>query len=469
MLLPHLVQAQESDPLNVYDGLSHQSACRLDETKESTLSEIINVVWCQNPRTKKTFYAALSTADEMGTEQSKYQPKVDLSMGGTSTFTRQEIKQDNEKNILNSLVASRNMNGANVRTTQASGGNDEKNNLNATLSLNWLIYDFGAKQATYKKSEYAMQAALKTYNNEIQSLMYETISAYFNYFAAKDEYQNSFDNKKSALETMTSAKEHYNEGMVPYSDQLQAETTFAEADLMTETAAEKLNVAKSKLAVLLNLDNPSADLKIAEPSASIDYAINENFNDFLDQAFKTRADLQALENTIRKNYEEVTLRKKDDMPTLKLNASASANDQIHGRDTQTYTGSIGITLNVPLYTGFSNTYKINKAKHDLERSKAEYEILKQQIGQDLWATFQSYMTAKKSYEKSLVLLRSAQENADVAQGSYNEGHASILEVLSANSKLADAKTSKTKAYYTVIIEKANLYRQAGVIETILPQ
>ena len=158
--------------------------------------------------------------------------------------------------------------------------------------------------------------------------------------------------------------------------------------------------------VLLNLDNPSADLKLAEPSELIDYSINENFNDFLDQAFKTRADLQALENRIRQSYEEVTLRKKDNMPTVRLNANASANDQLHGRDTKTYTGSIGISLNVPLYTGFSNTYKINKAKHDLERNKAEYEMLKQQIGQELWATFQKYMTAKKSYEKSLILLRS---------------------------------------------------------------
>lgn len=441
LLIPGFVHAEENDPLNVYSDVARPSACRLDETKEATLSELINVVWCQNPRTRKTFYAALSTADEMGTTQSAYRPKIDLDLGANSNVSRHEPPDEN----------------------------DEQNNLRAGLSLDWLIYDFGAKQSSYDRSKYAVQAAMKTHNDEMQSLMYETISAYFNYFAAKDEYQNSFDNKKSTLEAMTSAKEHYREGMVPFSDQLQAETTFAEADLATETAAEKVNVAKSQLVVLLNLDNPSADLKLAEPSELIDYSINENFNDFLDQAFKTRADLQALENRIRQSYEEVTLRKKDNMPTVRLNANASANDQLHGRDTKTYTGSIGISLNVPLYTGFSNTYKINKAKHDLERNKAEYEMLKQQIGQELWATFQKYMTAKKSYEKSLILLRSAQENADVAQGSYNEGHASILEVLSANAKLADARTSKTKAYYTVIIEKANLYRQAGVIETILPQ
>ena len=65
LLIPGFVHAEENDPLNVYSDVARPSACRLDETKEATLSELINVVWCQNPRTRKTFYAALSTADEM--------------------------------------------------------------------------------------------------------------------------------------------------------------------------------------------------------------------------------------------------------------------------------------------------------------------------------------------------------------------------------------------------------------------
>ena len=71
---------------------------------------------------------------------------------------------------------------------------------------------------------------------------------------------------------------------------------------------------------------------------------------------------------------------------------------------------------------------------------------------------------EKTHEISLTLLKSASQSANVALGAYKAGKGNILNVLDAQSKLADARTSKSRSFYNLLISKSNLIRSMGLID-----
>ena len=60
-----------------------------------------------------------------------------------------------------------------------------------------------------------------------------------------------------------------------------------------------------------------------------------------------------------------------------------------------------------------------------------------------------------------VMLKSAKENERVAFKSYEIGQTDIINLLTAESQLADARDRVVNAFYTVLINKATLYRSIG--------
>ena len=59
------------------------------------------------------------------------------------------------------------------------------------------------------------------------------------------------------------------------------------------------------------------------------------------------------------------------------------------------------------------------------------------------------------------VLKSAKENERVAFKSYEIGQTDIINLLTAESQLADARDGVVNAFYTVLINKATLYRSIG--------
>ena len=67
----------------------------------------------------------------------------------------------------------------------------------------------------------------------------------------------------------------------------------------------------------------------------------------------------------------------------------------------------------------------------------------------------------KSYDVSKKVLKSAEENERVAFRSYEVGSTDIINLLTAETQLAEARDAVINAFYTVLIDKATLYRAIG--------
>lgn len=432
-------QAYPADPFNVESSvkeLPQAPVCALSARSEKLrLADVVNLALCRNPATYQQYMSALASAAEYGQAKSEYLPEIDLSAGLDHSDTR--VHNDKDSN---------------------SAG------INAGITLNWLLYDFGGREASTEMIRQSLNAAIATRSDTLQSLIFDAAESYYLVFAAQEEYKNSKATLEAAFSAYEAARKRYELGLAALSDKLQAQTSYSEAQLSVTKAEEALSLAKGRLSVLLNFP-PNEELSLYEEKYSMDYlTIPKDIDLLFKTAMKNRSDILAKKASVKRAQANIDLQKAQNAPTFSVSAGLNANDDLTKNGPRSYSSSVGLSMKVPLFTGFRNQYKISQARYQLEQQKAELKQLENDIQQEVWTTFQNFFTAKKTYEISLTMFASAEQNAKVALGAYKAGKGSILNVLDAQSKLADVRSTRSRSFYELLIAKTNIVRKIGLID-----
>ena len=103
-----------------------------------------------------------------------------------------------------------------------------------------------------------------------------------------------------------------------------------------------------------------------------------------------------------------------------------------------------MTLTIPLFEGFTRTYKVQGATAQAEQSAAQFEDTEHQILIDVIKTHADAISALGNLEASDVLLQSARAAMASSKKRYTKGAADILELLSTQSALADALQERVR-------------------------
>ena len=130
--------------------------------------------------------------------------------------------------------------------------------------------------------------------------------------------------------------------------------------------------------------------------------------------------------------------------------------------------SAQLALRVPLFTGFETKFKVAKAKAEADLEQARLDQAVQQTMLDVWTSYYKLQTAAQSVASSRALLDSAGQSADVAGGRYKEGVGDILELLTSQSALADARAREIVSRAQWFIALAELQRATGALQLALP-
>ncbi|MGN1079586.1 MAG: TolC family protein, partial [Alphaproteobacteria bacterium] len=314
------------------------------------LADVINLALCQNPQTRQLYMGALATAAEYGQSKADYLPTIDLSAGIRQTDTH-------------------------VR----HGKDSNASPVTAGISLDWLLYDFGGREASTEIVKQSLNAALAARSDALQSLIFDAAEAYYLVFAAQEEYKNSNATLESALSAYEAASKRYELGLAALSDKLQAETSYSEAQLGVTKAEETLELAKGRLAVLLNF-TPDQQLELYEEKYSTDYfSLPQDINALFQTALNNRSDILAQKAEIKQAESTIELQKSKNAPSFAISAGLGADDELTKGGQRSYSSSVGLTMTVPLFTGFKNQYQISQARYQLEQKKAELKQLENDI------------------------------------------------------------------------------------------
>ena len=392
--------------------------------------EVVDQALCRNPRTHEAWASARVEAAEVGVARAAYLPELN----GSATVSHQ-------------------------RADGASA-----NPRSASLTLAWLLYDSGARDANLEYARQLLSAAAGTLDATVQTVFLSALQAYYNAQAARAALGAAQESEKASRESLTAAETRYRIGTATPADRLQAQTAWSQAVLNRIRAEGTVRTTLGTLANVMGFDAGAPLVLDAIPDAMPDTAFERNVEALIAEARRRRPDLQAAEAQVRAARANIDQTRAAGRPTLSLSAGPAWQDT---GSISTHGQSIGLTLTLPLFSGFDTTYRVRAAEARADVAGAQRETLSQQVALEVWTNYQDLFTATHSIRTAADLLASAEQSERVALGRYKAGVGTILDVLNAQSALASAHVQRIQAALDWFISRAALARAVGTLDNRL--
>src|SRR5436305_349853 len=393
------------------------------------LAQGIDLALSNNPATRTTWLEARLAEANLGSVRSAYLPTIDLGASLTRAHT------------------------SSGTATTLSGPN---------LSLDYLLFDFGGRNAAAEAARQTLIASGFTHNQTIQNVILNVEQAYYDYLDAKALLTAQEATIKERQTSLDSADARHRAGVATIADVLQARTALSQAKLTYETIDGNLRRLQGTIATLMGVPASTpfvvGDLPQDVPVQQVSDAVES----LMTRAISDRPDLAAARAEFERARQQVQVVRAQGLPSIGVGASVG-NVFTNGLNRRSTPYSAGVSLRLPLVTGFRNTYDIRAAQHETQLAAENARNVEQQVGLQVWTSYYALQTAMQRVATSRDLLRDARESVDVALGRYRAGIGNILDLLTAQAALENARAEEVQARTDWFLSVAQLAHDTGTL------
>jgi TolC family type I secretion outer membrane protein len=399
-----------------------------------TLSDVVDLALRNNPATRASWAQARSAAALYGSARGQLFPTVN----GSATVSR--IRSP-------------------ATGTRPAG---ERTEYGPSLSLNYLLLDFGGRSGAIERARQDLFAANFSHNAAIQNTVLQAEVAYFTYMATAALLAAERSAIAEAQANLTAAQQRNRVGLATIADVLQARTALSQEQLNLETTQGNLQAARGSLASALglpaNLPFELEPLSGALPVRSLAVSVDSVIND----ALRNRPDLAAARAQAAAAESQVRVTRAAELPSLALSGNTArtySTPQVFAGPSYTLT----LGLQIPIFNGFSHQYDVVAAQAQADAIAALADQTRQTVMTQVFVSYYALQTAGQRVATADDLLASALQSVQVAAGRYREGVGSIIDLLTAQTALASARAQQVQSRWQWYTSLAQLARDAGVL------
>ena len=312
-------------------------------------------------------------------------------------------------------------------------------------SLTWRLVDFGARAAGSQAASETLAAALASHDAALQKALSGIVQAYFDALTAKAAADVRREAVDLAQQTLDATLRKENAGAAPLSDTLQARAALAMAKLAAQRAEGDVHKAMSILIYTSGLPVDGRWTLEQERDVPQEAAVS-NLDQWLEDATASHPALLAAHAQLRAAEASVEVVRAQGMPTLDFNGNYYQNGYPNQglQPTRSNTTTVGVTLTIPLFQGFAQTYQMRKAQAQVEQSRAQLEDARLEVLSTVVKDHADAVSALANLASSSDWLKAKGESVASAERRYAKGAGDILELISAQSTLGDARTERVK-------------------------
>jgi outer membrane protein len=426
------------------------SSCQFDALPKGPLllGEVVDRVLCTHPKTRARWADVKAQAAAVGQARAAYLPTISGNWQGVRDHS--QIDVDGHPNLGSDVIA-------NVQSE--------------SVSLNWLLYDFGGREAALKNANAMLEAARATQDATLQDVFAAAAKDYYAAQTAVGALAAAADVEKMTRQSMVAAQARVDKGVAPVTDALQAGTQHEQAVMSLTKADSDAQTALGTLAADMQLD-PGLVLNV--PPVSEKAVMNRAFGESIEQMMRDVRERHPSVRAAQAQYEaalaKVSQTRAQGLPSISLVGKYSRNNQPQslgiGMPTYPSTGHdafIGVQVSIPLFEGFARGYQVDQAIAQAERQEAVVEGTQRQVALDLWNSYQTLNGATKDVENSARLLQIATRSWDASKRRYDIGVGSILELINTQTALANAKQRRVKALADWSDARVDVASKLGVL------
>jgi len=324
------------------------------------------------------------------------------------------------------------------------------------LYLKQTIYDFGRTAGAVEAARGNRSAAAESLAITRQDISFRVRSAFYLLLAAEKQVVAVKETVQAKEAVFRQAREFYNQGIRAKVDVARAEANLYAAKTTLIRSENNRDIAKVELANALGI--PSLDNRPLVEPLSMTVTVPERLQVQQD-AIANRPELKRLAALESSAAASLKTANSGYLPILSGIASAGYSDKDFPPGGKVWV--VGLNLTVPLFSGFSTVEQVKEAVALQSAVGAQQNNQRLQIIKEVesaWLGVGESSARMISTEKEVA---AAEENRTLAEGRYQEGVGSIIEVTDAQSQALDAKTAQIQAGYDYHIALARLDRAVG--------
>lgn len=327
-----------------------------------------------------------------------------------------------------------------------------------SFSAGYLLFDGGERKARLAAARARQKASAADGGRVRQDLILSIHQAYFALaatMAIRDTAQQSLGRAEDHLRIARDRKEA---GTVPLMDVTRAASEVADARLSLIRADNTVRQSRGRLATAMGLPASSA-LEIA-PAAETPAPPDEaQLTSAGTRALQARPSLLAAAHGVEAARRAVDFARSSFSP--KVGASASYGREDAGWYPQDKTWLVGLTVSVPIFTGFSRVENLAKAKVDLGKAEADARQASLVVQEQVWDAYSAVRASYEATEAAEAFTAAARESERLARERYAVGAGPLSDLLDAETALARAEAAQAAAGWDYRSARARFLWSAG--------
>lgn len=348
----------------------------------------------------------------------------------------------------------------------ASTGTTDRENLSGGLSAHYTLFRGFKTMATVNAAKANFQANEAQHQVNRQELIIAVTETYYRLLQAERFVTVNEQSIERAKMHLNFSNARFKAGLANRSDVLKATVEHSDVQLALISAQNSRLLLRGQLNTLMGravylpiqiIDDLETDT-VSLDSSSFD--VGNQFKKIVQTAFQHRAELIKIENQIKAQRAHIQFARGDYFPNVSLDGSYGYSGEAI---TDLYASSyIGISLNFPLFTGFSRSSRMQQENLALQNLALQKESLRQQVSLEVWDAFLQVKKATEQVANSRIFYENAMENRNIAEGEYREGLGSMLDVIDAQTALVYSEQMLIESLADYKIALAALDRTVGI-------
>ncbi len=342
-------------------------------------------------------------------------------------------------------------------------GSSSSDSLTRTLTLSQTVFSLGVweslgiaeKQALQSETQYALAQ---------QDLIVRIAQGYFDVLSKLDNLEFVQAEKRAIERQLEQTKQRYEVGLTAITDVHEAQAQFDRAVADEIVASNDVETARETLRTITGKYHSKLDALNTDTFSTV--KPTKKSTEFIDIAKERNLSLQITKASLDIASDEIDRAQAGHYPTLGFEASysdgltnaAGADGKPRGDTTQ-----VGLTLNVPIYSGGKTQAATERARANFVAASEDLEKSMRDITRSVITSYNQVVSDVATYRALEQAVVSAESALQATEAGFEVGTRTIVDVLVSTRNLYAAKRNLANLRYQYVLSSLRLKQATGTL------
>jgi len=422
------------------------------------------------------------TLDQAVANGLDYHPSIKQAferIGAQAAVLRQQLAAYYPTIALNSQWSRSNQSGG---SGVASHSNDF---VQISPTATMILYNFGKREGTVQSARDTLDATRFNLKTTADTVVLGVKQAFYSYLQARALARVAEETVRDRDLIVQQARAFFEVGTRAKIDVARAEANLYNAQSGLIGAQNAIRVAWVTLKNAMGL--PDLPDNVVVPDLSTDQIQNFatvafplSLDQSRKQAYDVRPELKSFDAQLRAQDQTIATNRRGHFPDIILDANEAWRHVSNETVTKVNPSpppatkddnlpvfplrssfNVRLSINIPIFDGFRTTNRVEESVRTYYAIRAQADQQKQQVALEVEQGYANLLSAQERIKSFKAAQDAAKENLDLANGRYQVGVGSIIEVTDAQQLYTSAEVDYVNSIYNYKVAEAQLLKAVG--------